>query len=193
MLEWWQRHQVTVGVGLLGLVLGSGLTLALARRDPPPLRVVQPTAVPTPAEVVVQVGGAVASPGVYRLPASARVGDAVEAAGGATQEGDPLALNLAARVRDGQRVDVPERGRAAPRSADEPSAKSLPAQPGKVDLNRADVSQLDTLPGVGPVTARRIVEYRDKVGRFDRVEQLQEARLVNRAVYEQIKDLVTVD
>src|SRR5574340_63063 len=114
MHELWRRHRITLGAGLFGAVLGSGLTLlwfsAFVRPAPPPLRVVQPTAVATPAEVWVQVGGEVAAPGVYHLPANARVAEAIEAAGGTTTEANPQALNLAGRVRDGQRIDVPKIG-----------------------------------------------------------------------------------
>lgn len=193
MIEWWQRHRVTVGVGLIGMALGAGLTMLLMRPEPPPLRVVQPTSVPAPSEVWVQVSGAVVSPGVYRVPASARVRDAVDAAGGPTEVGDPQALNLASRVRDGQRVDVPERGPVVSRPSESIPPRSGPRIGSKIDLNRADASQLDALPGIGAATARRVLEYRDKIGRFERIEQLLEARLVNRGVFEQIKDLVTVE
>ncbi|MBI4493494.1 MAG: helix-hairpin-helix domain-containing protein [Chloroflexi bacterium] len=205
MAGWWERQRTTIGVALLAALVAAGLTLWLARPEPPPLRVIQPTSVPTPSEIVVHVSGAVAAPGVYRLPTTARVLDGLEAAGGATAEANPQALNLAARLRDGQQVVVPERGErvaaperpertATPERGPTDSAEARPAPPaGPIDLNRADAAQLDSLPGIGAVTARRILEYRERVGRFERVDQLLEARLVNRPTFERIKDLVTVE
>lgn len=193
MQEWWERHRLTAGVGVAGLVLGAALTLVLARPDPPPLRVIQPTSVPTPSHVVVHVSGAVNSPGVYRLPATARVVEAVEAAGGATDDGNPHGLNLAARVRDGQLILVPGHdlnGLAGISSSDQAAPDG--SEPRRIDLNRADEAQLDTLPGIGSVIARRILEHRAREGAFERVEQLLEARLVNSATFERIKDLVEV-
>jgi competence protein ComEA len=120
------------------------------------------------------------------------VSDALDLAGGPAADSDPNALNLAARVRDGQRIEVPVRGRPPAAQAD--ARAPMGGQPAaRLNLNRADAAQLDTLPGVGAATSRRIIEYREKVGQFERVEQLLDARLVNRGVFDQIKDLVTVE
>jgi competence protein ComEA len=119
--------------------------------------------------LVVDVVGAVRSPGVYRLPSGSRVGDAVRAAGGLTGRADPLLVNLAALVADGEQVLVATGGSPGAISAPGGAAAS-PSAP--VDLNSATVEQLDALPGVGPVTAQKIVDYRQQHGPFSSVAGL---------------------
>src|SRR5690606_29175523 len=125
---------------------------------------------PSVAEtVVVHVAGAVVAPGVYELPGGSRVQAAIASAGGATPDGDPDALNLAAAVVDGLRVYVPRRGEAVPPSP--PSPSSLIAA-GPVDLNSASAEQLDQLPGVGPALAAAIVRHRELHGPFAGIDAL---------------------
>jgi competence protein ComEA len=126
---------------------------------------------------VVHVAGAVHHPGVYRLAAGARVQDAVRRAGGVTRRGDANAINLAAVLQDGVQVVVPRRmpGGAAAAvtvtgAAGEGAASAAPAAP--VDLNTATAEQLDTLDGVGPATAQKILDYRRQHGGFRTVEDL---------------------
>jgi competence protein ComEA len=119
---------------------------------------------------LVHVAGAVRHPGVYRLGAGKRVQDAVARAGGAMAKGDPNAINLAAKVADGQQVVVPRRGAAG-------GAAGVGATPGAagsapVNLNSATAEQLDTLDGVGPATATKILEWRQAHGGFRSVEDL---------------------
>jgi competence protein ComEA len=132
---------------------------------------VLPRAAPAPPEaapdVVAHAAGAVARPGVQRLPAGARVADLLDAAGGATADADLDQVNLAAKVSDGDRVYVPRRGEAPP-----PAAAGQPAAEGPVNLNTATAEQLDALPGVGPSTAAAIVEHRTRNGRFRTVDDL---------------------
>jgi competence protein ComEA len=129
--------------------------------------------------VVVQVAGAVRSPGVYRLPAGKRVDDAVRMAGGATARADLAGVNLAAKVEDGRQVIVPERtpgagaaaGAVAPASAPDSTVPgAAPAAP--LSLNTATADQLDTLDGVGPATAQKILAYRQQHGGFGSVSEL---------------------
>ena len=122
---------------------------------------------------LVHVAGAVRHPGVYRLGTGKRVEDAVARAGGATAKGDPNAINLAAKVADGQQVVVPRRGLAATSVASGGGAVvpgTAPAAP--VSLNSATAEQLDTLDGVGPATATKILEWRRAHGGFRSVEDL---------------------
>jgi competence protein ComEA len=127
--------------------------------------------------VVVHVAGAVRDPGVYKLPADARVDDAVARAGGATRRADLGGLNLAAKVEDGRQVLVPERpGRGGGASAASPASPGADAaaegQP--LNLNTATLEQLDTLSGIGPTTAQKILDFREERGGFGSIEELGE-------------------
>lgn len=138
-------------------------------------------------EVVVHVAGAVEVPGVYELPASARVHDAIEAAGGATTFADLDLLNLAAPIVDGMQIRVPEPGEAVA-----PLVVPDGGDDGPVDLNRADAAELDTLPGVGPATAAAIVAHRDDHGPFASVDDLLSVPGIGPAKLAALSDLVTV-
>lgn len=132
-------------------------------------------------DVVVDVTGAVARPGVYRLPAGARVTDAVERAGGARAGALLEAINLAARLADGQQVVVPRRGPAgAPLAA-------TASEEGPISLGTATVEQLDTIDGIGPVTAQDIVEFRDEHGGLSSVDQLDQVSGIGPATMESLR------
>jgi competence protein ComEA len=147
--------------------------------------------------VVVNVAGKVRRPGLVTMKEGARVGEAVDAAGGALPNVDLTPLNLAARVVDGQQILV---GVAAPpgAAAPGPSAGSpagsgaAPAPGGKLDLNAATLEQLDGLPGVGPVMAKKILDWRTQNGRFSAVEQLREIPGIGDARFGTLRDLVRV-
>ncbi|RKR87742.1 competence protein ComEA [Micromonospora pisi] len=151
----------------------------------------------TAAEVVVAVAGKVRKPGLVRLPAGARVADALTAAGGALPGVDVALLNLARKVTDGELILV---GVSAPPGVAGPpaGAAGAPGQPpapaggGKVNLNTATLAQLDTLPGVGPVLAQRILDHRDQRGGFRSVGDLRQVSGIGDARYEQLKELVTI-
>jgi len=149
------------------------------------------------AEVVVAIGGKVRKPGLVRLPSGARVADALSAAGGAEPGVDVAMLNLARKVVDGELILVgvtpppgTNTGPAAPAGAGAP-AGGAPAG-GPVNLNTATLADLDTLPGVGPVLAQRILDARDAQGGFKAVSDLRKVDGIGDARYEQLKDLVTV-
>lgn len=192
VVEWIGRHRAVLSAALISAVLMS-LAVLLVRRPEPPRVVVQPPATrvaaspPVPALLVVHLSGEVIMPGVYQLPVGARIDDALKAAGGPTDSGDIQRLNLAARLADGQQITVPKRTNPILTTL---SASPSPT-PGRINLNLATVAELDQLPGVGPVTAQRIVAYREQHGPFTRVEQLREAKLVNAPTFEKIKELVT--
>jgi competence protein ComEA len=118
-------------------------------------------------DVVVHVAGAVTRPGVYRLPAGSRVTDAVRRAGGFAGRASRDAINLAARLSDGQQVMVPGAGTSAGTSAGG-------AQTGPISLGSATVEQLDQVEGIGPVTAQKIIEFRDQHGGLSSIDQLDE-------------------
>jgi competence protein ComEA len=148
--------------------------------------------VTAPPAVVVHVAGAVAAPGVYELPAGARVADAIGAAGGPTDGADPNALNLAAPVLDGDRVAVPRIGEPADHGGGGQSHAGTTVASGPLDLNRATVDELDALPGVGPATAAAIVAHREANGPFATVDELEAVRGIGPAKLESIRPLVTV-
>ena len=146
---------------------------------------------PVATELVVAVGGKVRKPGLVRLPPGARVADALDAAGGAEPGVDVAMLNLARKVVDGELIMVgvtPSPGVAMPAG---PAATGA-APGGLVNLNTATLADLDTLPGVGPVLAQRILDARDAQGGFHAVSDLRKVDGIGDARYEQLKDLVTV-
>jgi competence protein ComEA len=141
---------------------------------------------------VVYVAGAVTRPGVYSLGASARVTDAVTAAGGPDAEADLDVVNLAAIVTDGERIYVPKVGEVVPVVVGDTPDIGDTTPPGPVDVNTATVDQLDVLPGVGPTTAAAIVAHRQEHGPFQTVEQLGDVRGIGPAKLDALRGLVTV-
>jgi competence protein ComEA len=156
---------------------------------------VDPSSTPSTRDhLVVHVAGAVRLPGVYELPAGTRVIDAIEDAGGLAADADGARLNLAAPLVDGERVYVlrvgePEPPPVAPGRAAPDGAASAA---GLLDLNAADESALEDLPGVGPATAAAIVKHRAEIGRFTSVDQLLDVRGIGEAKLEALRDLVRV-
>jgi competence protein ComEA len=150
-------------------------------------------AVKSHSMLVVHVVGAVRRPGLYRLRSGARIADAVRRAGGTTRKADLEAINLAAPVEDGLQVVVPRRVPPAPAGAPgaaAPGDAAAPAASGPVHLNTASLEQLDTLPGVGPVTAQKIVDWRQTHGAFTSVDDLDAIPGIGPARLEQLRDLV---
>jgi competence protein ComEA len=147
--------------------------------------------------IVVSVVGKVRTPGLVTLADGSRVADAVAAAGGALPGVDPAALNLARRLTDGEQIAVGTAPAADSADSTVPSGPGAASGPdgrhsGSVDINRATAAQLDTLPGVGPVTAERIVQWRTRNGPFRRVEQLREIEGIGERRFAQLRALVTV-
>jgi competence protein ComEA len=184
-----RRHVLVAvaGVALL-LLLGSKL-LARPQADPtlaPPAAPPAETSTVPTGLVVVDVVGAVRRPGLYRLSQGARIADAVSRAGGATAKADLALVNLAAPLADGEQVVVPGRGAAPAGSAGAAGA----AATGPVHLSTATLEQLDSLPGIGPVTAQKILDYRQEHGAFTSVDALDAVPGIGPARLDQLKDLV---
>jgi competence protein ComEA len=137
--------------------------------------------------LVVDVAGAVRRPGLYSLRAGSRVDDAITAAGGATAKAQLSAVNLAAPVADGEQVVVPGSG-AVGSAASPPAAGSSPSAP--LDLNSATLEELEGLPGIGPVTAQKILDYRQQHGAFHSVSELEGVPGIGPAHMAQLKGLV---
>jgi competence protein ComEA len=143
--------------------------------------------------VVVHVAGAVRDAGVYRLRAGARVDDALARAGGATPRADLSQVNLAAKVEDGRQVLVPRRMPAAAAVPAPGGAAAAPGQPAvPLNLNTATLEQLDTLPGVGPATAQKILDYREQHGGFGSADELGEVPGIGDVRLAALRDLVRV-
>jgi competence protein ComEA len=140
--------------------------------------------------VLVHVVGAVRAPGLYRLKEGDRVADAVERAGGGTESADLAAVNLAAPVVDGVQVLVPARAEPGARAAAGATGAAMAAT-GPVSLSSATVADLDALPGIGPITAQKIVDWRDEHGAFRSVDELDAIPGIGPARIEQLRDLVT--
>lgn len=206
MKQWLDEHGVTATIAGGALVVGFLAAGLLTRPTPPPIEIRAREPQPSPTiTLFVHVEGGVAAPGVYRLAGDARIFEAIEAAGGATPDAEVSVLNLAARVTDGQKLVVPVKGGGEAAVATPPgpgspgagSASSSTVAPAsaagaKININTATQRILESLPGIGPVTAQRIIAFRTSNGPFIRIEQLRNAG-VNAATYERIKDLVAVE
>ncbi|HEU4448905.1 MAG TPA: ComEA family DNA-binding protein [Gaiellaceae bacterium] len=174
------------------LVLAGRVALGgTGERAAPPVEAATLEVEEEPArEVVVHVAGAVLRPGLYRLPEASRVDDAIGLAGGPGPKAALDLVNLAAPVADGQQIVVPRAGTAAP-AAGAPAATGPGGSPGvKVSLNSATLEQLDELPGVGPVTAQQIIDYREANGAFRSVDELDAVPGIGPARLEQLRPLV---
>src|SRR5512133_1887019 len=182
-----RRRVLAAGVVvLLVLVLAGKVLLRPARPAvPPPVRIAAPVARASAPRLFVNVVGAVRRPGLYRLKEGSRVADAVIRAGGPTPKAQIELLNLAARIADGEQIVVPRRGLISPAAA---SGGAVPAGP--VHLNNATLEQLEALPGVGPVTAQKILDYRQQHGAFGSVDELDAISGIGPARLEQLRGLV---
>lgn len=174
------RFRLVVGVGALALAVGAGAWWSLRSAEPVPVVVAEPATSLVEATITVHVAGAVSEPGLVHVGEHARVADAVAAAGGAVGAADLGSLNLAAPLRDGDRLEVPYIG----------DATSPGATPAGVDLNRATAAELEALPGVGPVLAQRIVSHREERGPFTMVEDLLDVAGIGEAKLAQLREAV---
>jgi competence protein ComEA len=219
MNGWLERHRVYVIVALLAIIVPGATLLWLKRPQPAPLVISTPVPTPTPPPVLsptpaptatplpvrVYVTGAVRKSDVYVLSAGSIVKDALLAAGGATADADLERINLAVQLYDQQQVYVPHKGQeslpapvvseaatptpdvSAPSDTRGGSALTL------ININRASAAELETLPGIGPAFAQRIIDYRVERGAFASVEQLTEVKGIGPATLDKLQHLITVD
>jgi competence protein ComEA len=182
---------VCVLLALLALV-GQRLAQAGAASEPEPVAAeLEPVAArPARPVLVVHVVGEVRRPGLYRLRDGARIADAVHHAGGAARGADLAAVNLAAPLVDGIQILVPRRDAPGSVGSGEPSGGGS-ATGGMVSLSSATVEELDELPGVGPITAQKIVDYRAEHGPFASADDLDAVPGIGPTRIEQLRDLVT--
>lgn len=182
-MQSWRSFFIGVCTGLLAaalILIGNGRTTG------------KPILLSTPREapgVRVSVRGAVVAPGIYRLPPGSIVQDALQAAGGVLPRGDISRLNLVAPLSDGQELRIPLE---TPSPGPGTPAAAGPSAGGIINLNFATAEELQTLPGIGPVLAQRIVEYRETVGPFQSVDDLLSVKGIGPSLLEKIRDLVEV-
>jgi competence protein ComEA len=189
MMAWLEPYRKPLLTALaVAAVLGLIFFVLHQREGPPPLELQVGGALSSESEIMVHVAGAVAAPGVYAVQEGDRVVDAVEAAGGPAPDADLVALNLARRVHDEDQVVVPRVGEELRVS----QALSDSTNGALIDVNTASAAVLDSLPGIGEVYSQRIVDSRIAGGRFESTEDLVARRLIPRATYDKIKDLITV-
>jgi len=195
-----RRQFIVVGVLSVFMVAGGALTARQSRLSPVvPSRPKQITRVSAPKKpqqsrtrtLFVHVSGAVARPGLYKLQSGLRTADAVAAAGGVTADGDGDALNLASSITDGQKIYVPRRGETAVTPGDSGVGAVGPGQ--RVNLNTATAEELDGLDGIGPVLAKRIIDWRRRKGRFTSITQLDEVEGIGAKKLSLIKDRLTLE
>ncbi|WP_369805940.1 helix-hairpin-helix domain-containing protein [Amycolatopsis sp. M39] len=187
------RRGMIFALALLAAAAVIAGGLAIFGRSPaaeiaPPLpaaRAQVPHASKTNENLVISVVGHVRSPGLVTVPSGSRVADALRAAGGATPGADLTALNLARKLTDGEQLAV-----GVPATSAAPAGSGAAAS--KIDLNSATAEQLDSLPGVGEVTARRITDWRTQHGGFASVEQLRDVDGIGASKFEKLREQVTV-
>jgi competence protein ComEA len=185
MKSWWW----VLGFGVLGGLLGAGIILLVSSQ--PRGSAVQLQPAPTAAPIMVHVSGSVLKPGVYALPHASRVQDAIQAAGGLLPAADDQIMNLAAPLKDGERIKVPSR-----RPTDAALISSgATLTPGSrlININWATQAELESLPGIGPEMAKRILDYRDQNGPFESIEAIQQVSGIGPATYARLQDQITVD
>lgn len=138
-------------------------------------------------QICVHVCGQVCRPGIVMLPWGSRAWEAVEAAGGLTEEAQEEAVNLAALVQDGEKLYIPAMGESVPETEEEGSGGGL------VNLNTADAQRLQSLPGIGESRAADIISYRERNGGFKSVEEIMQVPGIKESTYEKIRDKISVD
>lgn len=197
MSNWLQRYRGYILITVINLIVLGGVIVFFRTPRPseivvaPPLPTATPLPTPTPRPVQVYVSGAVTYPDVYELPTESIIKDAIEAAGGATSEADLDRINLALSVADGQHIYVPRQGEESlPISPPtEPSGTTSGTAGGKININTASQSELETLPGIGPSKAQGIIENRP----YDSIEDIKKVPGIGESTFKKIQDLITAE
>lgn len=197
------KDLLKIAFGLICGLLAAGLILLAARQ--PSGAPVELLPLPSPAPLVVHISGAVARPGVYTLPVGSRVQDALDAAGGFAPDADEQSLNLAAALEDGVQITVLYRQPTAEPLTPAPTvitrsqgatlptlARSPTPKDQKININTATQEELESLPMIGPVLAKQIIDYRTAHGPFNKIEDIVDVPGIGAKTFEVIRDLITV-
>lgn len=186
-----KRDAWLLAFGLLMGLLAAGLLILVSGRPRGQSITLSPP--PTPAPLQVHVTGAVNKPGVYALPPGSRIQQAIDAAGGLTPQADVSMLNLVALIEDGQRLHVPSQGGPAEQTADDPATEERSVSISrKININTATLEQLDTLPGIGEITAQKIIDYRSVHGPFPNIEAIMDVDGIGEGTFEEIKNFISI-
>jgi competence protein ComEA len=198
VFEWERRTQIVVSVVIVALIFGAGYKYATIAAVPDiEISAEQQQQQPEETmEIVVHITGAVEKPGVYVFNPGARVNDAVNKAV-PLPEACLDAMNLAAVLEDGKRIEVPVKvvkaeQEQAPRGSGTTASVAAGQENPKINLNAATAQELDTLPGIGPAYAERIIAYRDQHGGFSSIEELQDIAGIGPKTYEKLKDMICI-
>ncbi len=192
------RTAWNISFGMLIGLLTTGILWMLA--SPPRGKAITLSPPPSPRPLMVHLSGEVLQPGVYALPPGSRIQDGIQAAGGLNAEADTSLLNFAAPLQDGERVHVPTKSLAPPASSstnllppqETQASGGLPVPGGLININTASAGELESLPGIGPTLAQRIIEHRLAHGPFTTIEAIQDVSGIGPARFEQIKQLISV-
>ncbi|MEJ2752869.1 MAG: helix-hairpin-helix domain-containing protein [Chloroflexota bacterium] len=202
------RGILAAGLVIVGVLIGVGvMELREASRSEPviintavPTATTEATTMPgptsTPQPIQVFVNGAVNVPDVYILPPDSRVKQVIEAAGGFSDGANTAVINLALPLVDGMQIYVPEMIESTEIPQQIITQPTIPARAGAgglllVDINAADLNELDTLPGIGPVTAQKIIDYREEHGGFADIEAILDVSGIGEVTFEEIRELIT--
>jgi len=198
-MEWLDKYRWHLLLATVVVVIAGVIFIQLRRPEPPPLILStatpfpSPEATPTPRPLRVYVSGAVHHPDVYTVAPDSIVKDALMAAGGPSDEADLDRINLAQPVTDGQQIYVPRIGEEKPPVLPPSGQRSQPIIAGKININTADLAALESLPGIGPALAQRILDYRQANGPFAGPEEIMEVSGIGPATFKGLQDLITTN
>lgn len=181
-----------------GLLAAGAILLA---SSPPRGHPIHLLPAPTPIPIQIQVDGEVKNPGVYALAKGSRLQEAIIAAGGCTKDADDSSLNLVSTLQDGQRIWIPSQAESEALSLESENSQIIDtSKQGPsiqistlININTATQDEFESLPGIGPVTAEKIINYRDTNGAFMSIEEIQNVSGIGPATFEKIKEFITVD
>lgn len=189
----WKSVLFTV---VFAVICGLGISAAVYFAGTYQVPEAQTASVFNEPRVKVHVKGAVKEPGVYECAADARIQDAIFMAGGATEEAETGSLNLAAMVKDGQMIQVPSKneqlGQTSPVQPSVEKNLGLSTEDDKININTANETELDQLPGIGPSLAKRIIAYREENGYFTSIEDLTNVSGIGEKKFEELKDKICI-
>lgn len=202
--EWLKRNRTYVFMSVLFLAVIMGVMYLMRRETPREISIFGSTASAASAfkPISITINGAVQQPGTLQLPADARVADALDKAG-IRPDADLSKLVLAKKLQNGDKLTIPSRAPIVSKDAPSAAGSAQPAQTpvsaalvapsGKINLNTAMQAELESLPGIGPALAQRILDYRAEIGKFTTIEELQEVRGIGDVIFSRLEELVTVE